>query len=233
MHTNRSALLTTTAARRAAAICCLIPLAACAAATTGTAGSPRGSGVTVALSVHGAHAGAAAATTTAIVGPVLWTASHRDTLALWIDSTGATSGWSPQLVGMVTEAADAWRAAGSPLRFVRVADPASADVRVHWRRWDPGPSRGSTTWALNERGELVGADVTIVLSPGVRFAVSRPCELRAIALHELGHALGLPHDPSRDAVMYWQTGAAPTLTEHDRAALRTAYGSVMARSTHS
>ena len=104
---------------------------------------------------------------------------------------------------------------------------AGADVRVHWRPWRteaPDAERGATTWATNARGELVGADVVIVLAPGPRRPPSPTCELRAIALHEMGHALGLPHVPSRDAIMYWQTGGPLTLTARDRAALRAAYG---------
>jgi len=152
--------------------------------------------------------------------PLRWTPGHRDTLALWIDSAFvSTPGWRPALVGVVDDAARAWRDAGGAIRFVRAADAASADVRVHWRRWQEGPARGATTWATNARGELVGADVTIVLAPSLRQPPSPPCVVRAIALHELGHALGLPHDPSPDAVMYWQTGRLD-LTDHDRAAVR-------------
>jgi hypothetical protein len=142
-------------------------------------------------------------------------------------------GSGPNSSGLVAEAAEAWCAAGAQIRFVRTTSLADADVRVCWVAWQSGAARGTTTWSTNARGELVGADVTIVLAPGPRQPPSHACVLRAIALHELGHALGLPHDRSRDAVMYREEGTL-VLTDHDRAAVRAAYGGAVAatRSAH-
>ena len=229
MHTNRSACLTTkgraaTAIGVAAATLHAALRAMLCALLAGCAAAARS--VPAALP--------APATRPADDRPLRWTPAHHDTLALWVDSAGVSvAGWRPDLVRIVAEAAEAWRAAGAPIRFVRTTSLADADVRVRWVAWQSGAARGTTTWSTNARGELVGADVTIVLAPGPRQPASHACVLRAIALHELGHALGLPHDRSRDAVMYREEGTL-VLTDHDRAALRAAYGGAVAaaRSAH-
>jgi hypothetical protein len=155
--------------------------------------------------------------------PERWTRAFNGTIGLWIDSTGATPGWRPEFVRLAEQAAAMWNEAGAPIRFVRVASSSEAQVLVHWRRWQPGALRGETTRQLNARGEILGADVTIVLAPGLARPVSPPTELRAIALHELGHVLGLSHDRSRSAIMSPRVGPS-VLTDRDREALREVLG---------
>jgi hypothetical protein len=156
-------------------------------------------------------------------GPLRWTPALGGTIALWVDPAASAPGWRPELVAVVTDAAAAWSAAGAPIRF-RVVDSADrADVRVRWRHWQRGTTRGTTSRWVTARGEIAGADVVIVLAPGPRRQLSNPEVLRAIALHELGHALGLPHDLARSTVMRPSVDAT-ALTERDRDALRAIYG---------
>lgn len=155
--------------------------------------------------------------------PLRWCPSRRDTLAVWVDSATWVSGWEPEFMRLVADAGEAWRAAGVPVHFARAGSPDSADVRVHWVRWKDGTERGATTWALDASGELIGAEVTIVLAPRRTLPVSSATLLYPIVLHEVGHALGLPHARSSDSVMYFRTGGALTLGDSDRKAVRAAY----------
>jgi hypothetical protein len=156
-------------------------------------------------------------------GALRWSPAFRDTIPLWIDSAVTAAGWHPALVAEVAAAAAEWSTADMPVHFQRVAEPDAAAVRVRWRRWQPGTCRGTTRRWVNARGEIVGAEVTIVLAPKLAAQVSAAPVLRAIALHELGHALGLPHDSDERAIMYQSVGPL-AVTERDRGALRSAYG---------
>jgi predicted Zn-dependent protease len=189
----------------AAVLLLVAALAACAT------GSPRSA----------AHTAAGGRATPA--GALRWSAAFRDTIPIWIDTAAAIAGWRPELVDVVAAAAAEWSGADMPVHFQRVHEEAGASVRVHWRRWQPGKCRGETRWWVNARGEIVGADVAIVLAPSFTAQLSPAAVLRAIALHELGHALGLPHDADEEAIMYHSTGPL-ALTARDRDALRSAYG---------
>ena len=155
-----------------------------------------------------------------------WAPTADGVIPLWVDSLPDTPGWSPELVALAYGAARAWETPGVPVRFARAASPEAALVRVHWQRsvwWRGG---GVTQRAVNARGETIGADCSIVLAPRGAAIAPTPAALRSVILHELGHALGLPHDVGLLAVMHdgARIGAAMTdLTRRDRAALRALY----------
>lgn len=48
----------------------------------------------------------------------------------------------------------------------------------------------------------------------------------ATMLHEIGHALGLEHNASKDSIMYYSTAGSIHLTENDIKNLKTLYGVV-------
>jgi hypothetical protein len=153
-----------------------------------------------------------------------WAPAVGATIPLWVDSVPGVLGWSPDLVALAYDAARAWDTPGVHVRFERAATPEAALVFVHWRRnatWHVG---GVTRSILNARGETEGADLWIVLDPGQHGAVLPPEAIRGLLLHELGHALGLAHDPATSAIMCGAAGPQ-AITERDRAALRALYNS--------
>jgi len=150
-----------------------------------------------------------------------WSADQYDDVRVWI----APSPWTrrPRVDNryVVRDAFHAWTAAGAPVRFVFVADSARADVHVVWRRRLPDGRAGQVTRLADRRGWLRSA--TIELSTrNLRGGVQKSSTVGAVALHEVGHLLGLEHsDDEGDVMASWVT--ARTLSARDRRAMRALY----------
>ena len=94
-------------------------------------------------------------------------------------------------------------AAGVPVRFNLDADSSSAEVRVQWRIQFEGERSGQTDLQWDEDGHLTSGVVTLATfdAKGQPFA---PDDVRVLALHEIGHLIGLDHSPDPGDIMYAQ-----------------------------
>ncbi len=88
------------------------------------------------------------------------------------------------------------------------ADPDEADIRFDWdaeQSMADGHAGEESDWVQFQRA---GNDVTSRKVAHISIAQARNWskdEMRAISLHELGHALGIRgHSPSKGDIMYWQ-----------------------------
>lgn len=120
-----------------------------------------------------------------------WPARLSEPLHVWIDSTSTIGGAQAGFPSAVRAAFSEWAAAGIPLRFVYVGSPRDADVRIRWTD-HLNRKTGSTTWRTDRTGWLSSGDITLAthISDGHELDAHG---MRAIALHEVGHALGLSH----------------------------------------
>jgi hypothetical protein len=118
-------------------------------------------------------------------------------LRVWIARGEALTGWKDRYVNEVAAAFNAWEDVGIPVRFTLAADSASADVYVGWTDRFREPISGKTVWSRDDRWWIVDADITLALHHRDGEALDA-AQIRAIALHEIGHLLGLDHtgDPA-------------------------------------
>jgi len=144
-----------------------------------------------------------------------WPARVADPIRVWIEPTGML-GFNDRVRSAFTE----WTGTGVPLRFVFVPRARDAEIRVRWTD-HLDHKTGNTVWRVDRNGWMQGSDVVLAthLSDGRVLDVR---SLRAIALHEVGHAIGLAHSNDRHDVMASLVRVA-SLSDEDRATARLLY----------
>ncbi len=151
-----------------------------------------------------------------------WSEAQFDSVTVWIAPGETVPLWHAANRIMVRDAFHAWSSAGAPVRFVFVADSTRADVRVVWSDSLTDGRAGQVTRFTDARGWVRTALMemsTRNLGGGAQDTMT----VRAVALHEVGHLLGLEHSHNeRDVMAPWVVATA--LTKRDRAAMRTLYG---------
>ena len=151
-----------------------------------------------------------------------WPDRMVEPIRVWIEPSPAVTAFDPRYSGLVRESFDDWSAAGIPLRFTFVVDSSAADVEVTWADSIPESRIGSTRRVYDQNGWIVDGSVVIAThAPG-----GAPLDstlVRATALHEIGHLLGIGHTPDTSTIMSPSTNGRRTLGPADRATMRLLY----------
>jgi hypothetical protein len=113
-------------------------------------------------------------------------------LRVWIQPNPGIRDWNPSFVEQVRAAFLTWSETGIPVHFRFVSDSSHADAHVAFVDHFPDPISGKTRWARDDGWWIVDADVTIAVHHDGGETLD-PSAVRAIALHEVGHLLGLDH----------------------------------------
>lgn len=88
------------------------------------------------------------------------------------------------------------------VHIVRVSWPGDADIRLYWSDKLPPSNPGVTMLYSSKAGRLTRADMFVSIAPAPWHTGTPERVLYATIAHELGHALGLPHDPSPRTLMH-------------------------------
>lgn len=140
---------------------------------------------------------------------------------VWVGSNASLSGWDPSYPESVRNAFDQWTSLGIPVRFTFVRDSADADVHVSWIDHFDSPISGKTIWARDGKWWIVTGNITLALHHNEGELLDAKA-VHAIALHEVGHLLGLDHTADTANIMTARVRVRD-LSEADRATMKLLY----------
>lgn len=129
-----------------------------------------------------------------------WADRGDDPVRVWVRSTSSIAQWTPNHAEQARAAFRQWNAVGLPVQFAFVSDSADAEVHLTWTSRFAEAISGRTRWARNDQWWITDAVITLAVHHHQGMVLD-PDAVRAMALHEIGHLLGLDHTVDPGSVM--------------------------------
>jgi len=150
-----------------------------------------------------------------------WPDRHGIPLTVWIQPRSSVPGFASAYIANVRDAFREWDALHLPVSFAFVDDSADADVHVNWiDRFDEAIS-GRTRWARDDDWAITDANIMLAVHHHQGDQLDDEA-MRAMALHEIGHLLGLDHTTDSLSIMAPRVRVRE-LSDADRATVRLLY----------
>jgi hypothetical protein len=150
-----------------------------------------------------------------------WPDRGERPLTVWIQPSAPIDDWVPGYVDRVREAFEEWQSVGLPLGFVFIPDSADAEVHVNWIDHFSEPISGRTKWARDDEWLITDANIVLAVHHHQGEVLDEEA-MRAMALHEIGHLLGLDHTQDATSIMAPRVRVRD-LSAADRATVRLLY----------
>jgi hypothetical protein len=129
-----------------------------------------------------------------------WPDRAGNPLRVWVQPTARFEDFNAAAVPVVRRAFVEWSEVGIPVPFTFVVDSSMADVRVTWVDKFTESISGKTLWAHDEAWWIIDANIQLAVHHHSG-EVLDTTSIRAIAMHEVGHLLGLDHTTDTTSIM--------------------------------
>lgn len=129
--------------------------------------------------------------------------------------------WTSEDQHIARTALTEWERLGLGVRFTEVLDTTGAQIVVHWLQRFSFDRTGQADLKWDAEGHVKHAEIELALADKDGRALPADAK-RAVALHEVGHALGLPHSDRADDLLY-PTTRWPVISARDSATIRLLY----------
>jgi hypothetical protein len=152
---------------------------------------------------------------------VRWPDRTGTPLTVWIQPRSEVADFTREYVSRVQVAFESWDGLQLPVRFAFVPDSALADVHVNWIDHFDEPISGRTRWARNDEWVITDANIILAVHHHQGETLD-PESMKAMAMHEIGHLLGLDHTLDSMSIMAPRVRVRD-LSDADRATVRLLY----------
>jgi predicted Zn-dependent protease len=142
-------------------------------------------------------------------------------LRVWVQSASNIDDWNSDYVDAVATAFREWDAVELPVRFRVVSDSADAEIHVTWIDRFNAPISGRTRWSRDDNWWIVNAGIMLAVHHQGGEVLDKSA-MKAMALHEVGHLLGLDHTSDVGSIMAPRVRVRD-LTDVDKATVRLIY----------
>jgi len=142
-------------------------------------------------------------------------------LTVWIQPQSAVKDFTTNYLASVRSAFQEWGALHLPIRFTFVDDSADAEVHVSWIDHFNEPISGRTRWARDDDWVITDANITLAVHHNQGEQLDEEA-MSAMAMHEIGHLLGLDHTTDPRSIMAPRVRVRQ-LSDADRATVRLLY----------
>ncbi|MFI5310524.1 MAG: matrixin family metalloprotease [Gemmatimonadales bacterium] len=129
-----------------------------------------------------------------------WVDRRENPITVWIQPKPRLRDFWPEFRDRARDAFYTWASAGVPVKFLFVDDSTEAEVRVRWVDRFGDAAAGKTYWARDQNWWIVEADIELA-THRVSGEAFDAIMIRTIAIHEVGHLIGLDHSSNPDDIM--------------------------------